>query len=202
VEEAVAEEGRKGYDFLLIGVEPVGEEGVFDDRLARIAAGFEGPMAVIAARGGHRRPGVRRRGVDVLVPVTGTGYSRRGAEVALALARADNGTVTALYVMPAAARHWHRRFDPGWVTRADEAAILREIVELGDRIGVTVRTAVRTSGQAETTAADAILRQLQTGKHNLLVMGVSPRPGQTLSFGAVAATLLARSERSILYVAT
>jgi hypothetical protein len=65
-----------------------------------------------------------------------------------------------------------------------------------------VRTAVRATGQSETTAAAAILRELQTGKHNLLVMGVSPRPGATLEFGAVAAALLARSDRSILFVAS
>ena len=202
VPEAVAEEARKGYDFLMIGIEPLAEEGVFDDRLAAIAAEFDGPIAVTAARGRHRRAGVRRRGVDILVPVTGTDYSRRGAEVALALARADHGIVTALYVTPSAARGWHRRLGPGWAAASDEEAILREIVELGDRLDVTVRTTMRTSAQSETTAADAILRQLQTGKHNLLVMGVSPRPGQTLAFGAVAATLLARSERSILFVAS
>jgi hypothetical protein len=43
---------------------------------------------------------------------------------------------------------------------------------------------------------------LQTGEHNLLVMGVSPRPGASLSYGAVAATLLARAERSLLFVAS
>jgi nucleotide-binding universal stress UspA family protein len=201
VAEAVADEAKKGYDFLVVGIEPIGEEGAFDDQLAAIAAGFDGPLAITAARGRHRRAGVRRRGVDILVPVTGTAYSRRAAEVALALARADHGTVTALYVTPAA-RRWHRRFGPGWAAGADEDAILREIVEIGDQIGTTVRTAIRTSGQSATTAADAIMRQLQTGKHNLLVMGVSPRPGATLEFGAVAAALLARSERSILFVAS
>jgi Kef-type K+ transport system membrane component KefB/nucleotide-binding universal stress UspA family protein len=202
VPEAVADEARKGYDFLMIGIEPLAEEGVFDDRLAAIAAEFDGPIAITAARGRHRRAGVRRRGVDILVPVTGTGYSRRGAEVALSLARADHGIVTALYVMPSAARGWHRRLGPGWAAASDEEAILREIVELGDRLDVPGRTTAPTWAQSETTAADAILRQLQTGKHNLLVMGVSPRPGQTLAFGAVAATLLARSERSILYVSS
>src|SRR6185503_1449286 len=85
IEEAVAAEARKGYDFMVVGIEPIGEEGVFDDKLARIAA-----------------------------------------EVALSLARADHGTVTALYVAPASARQWHRRFGPGWAASADEAAILRE----------------------------------------------------------------------------
>jgi Kef-type K+ transport system membrane component KefB/nucleotide-binding universal stress UspA family protein len=202
VEEVIAGEARKGYDFMVVGIEPIGDEGVFDDRLASIAGEFDGPLAVTAARGRHRRAGVRRRGVDILVPVTGTAYSRRGAEVALALARADYGTVTALYVAPPGAQPWHRRFGPGWAADADEAAILREIVDIGDRLGVTVRTAVRSSAASDATPADSILRQLQTGEHNLLVMGVSPRPGASLSYGAVAATLLARAERSLLFVAS
>jgi Kef-type K+ transport system membrane component KefB/nucleotide-binding universal stress UspA family protein len=202
VEEAVAEEARKGYDFMVVGLEPVGDEGVFDDRLSLIGGEFDGSLAITVARARHRRAGVRRRGVDILVPVTGTAYSRHGAEVALSLAQADRGTVTALYIAPTAERQWHRRFGPGWAGGEDEAAILREIVQIGDRIGVTVRTAIRTSTASEATAADAILRELQIGDYNLLVMGVSPRPGPTLSYGAVAATLLARAERSILYVAS
>src|SRR5438477_239153 len=79
-----------------------------------------------------------------------------------------------------------------------EEAILREIVELGDRIGVTVRTAVRRNAVAE----ESILRRLRAGSHNLLVMGVSPRPGEGLSFGHVAAAVLARSEHSILFVSS
>jgi nucleotide-binding universal stress UspA family protein len=33
-------------------------------------------------------------------------------------------------------------------------------------------------------------------------MGVSPRPGEGLSFGNVAAAVLARSERSVLFVSS
>jgi nucleotide-binding universal stress UspA family protein len=81
---------------------------------------------------------------------------------------------------------------------ADEEAILRDIVQLGDRMDVTVRTVVRTN----TVAADGILRQVRAGKHNLIVMGVSPRPGETLFFGAAPASILDRSERSVLIVAS
>src|SRR5205823_6360312 len=51
VEEAVAREARKGYDLLVIGVEPVAAEGAFDDKVARIAGEFKGPFAIAAARG-------------------------------------------------------------------------------------------------------------------------------------------------------
>jgi len=80
----------------------------------------------------------------------------------------------------------------------NEEAILRDAVRLGDQFGVPVRTAVRAHAEAE----EAILRQLRTGEHNLIAMGVSPRPGATLFFGDAAADILKRSNRSILLVAS
>jgi Kef-type K+ transport system membrane component KefB/nucleotide-binding universal stress UspA family protein len=196
-EAAVADEAKKGYDLLVIGVEPAAVEGVFDDKVARIAAEFEGPFAVAEARGAHRRAEIGRA-LDILVPVTGTDYSRRGAEVALALARADHGRITALYVAAASRRPWRRELRAAWAIAADEEAILRDIVALGDRMDVEVRTAVRTG----TEAADAILRQLKGGRYNLVVMGVSARSVPTLFFGAVPAAVLAQSDRSVLFVSS
>ena len=195
-EEAVAREAGKGYDLLFIGVEPIEHDGAFDDKVARIAGEFKGPFAIAAARGSHRRAGTGRA-LDILVPVTGTPYSRRAAELALALARADNGAVTALYVGPPR-RSWPGRVPVPWTIGADAEAILREIVELGDRTGVSVRTAVRRAAAAE----DSILRRLHNGTHNLVVIGVSPRPGESLAFGQVAAAVLARSERSVVFVSS
>jgi len=81
---------------------------------------------------------------------------------------------------------------------ANEEAILRDAVRLGDRFGVPLRTAVRAHADPE----EAILRQLRIGEHNLIVMGVSPRPGTTLFFGDTATAVLKRSHRSILLVAS
>jgi nucleotide-binding universal stress UspA family protein len=164
--------------------------------VTRIADGFEGPFAVAIARAGHRRP-EPGRALDILVPVTGTKQSRNGAEIALMLARADHGSVTALYARSAAGS-WRRRLGASWATGEDEAAILREIVEMGDRLGVPVKTATRTRA----AAADAILSQLRRARHNLVVMGVSRRPGATLFFGETSAAVLAESPRSILFVAS
>ena len=105
--------------------------------------------------------------------------------------------VTALYV-GTPRRSWHGRVPPPWTIGADEEAILREIVEIGDRTGVPVRTAVRHAAAAE----DAILRRLHNGTHNLLVIGASPRPGESLAFGHVAAAILARAERSVVFVSS
>ena len=87
---AIAEEARKGYDLLLVGVESaVTADGEIDEKVMQIAPAFEGSFAIAVARGSHRRKPSAASGLDALVPVTGAGHSRRGAEIALALARAS-----------------------------------------------------------------------------------------------------------------
>jgi nucleotide-binding universal stress UspA family protein len=46
-----------------------------------------------------------------------------------------------------------------------------------------------------------ILKEIESGRHSLLVMGVSPRPGRQLFLGDVAAEVLPRTKCSILLVA-
>ena len=202
-EEVIAEEARKGYDLLLIGVEPaVAARGEIHENVARVAQAFEGPLAIAVARGPHREEPAAASHLDILVPVTGTEYSRRGAEVALTLARASLGSVTALYVARKGRASGRRggtpAFRPNWGVGANQEAILGDAVRLGDRFGVPVRTTIRAHADAE----EAILRQLKIGEHNLIVMGVSPRPGATLFFGDAPAAVLNQSHRSILLVAS
>jgi nucleotide-binding universal stress UspA family protein len=59
-----------------------------------------------------------------------------------------------------------------------------------------VKTAVRT----DTSVDEGILHTIESGKHDLIVMGASRRPGDTLSFGDVAASLLKDAKCSILFV--
>ncbi len=190
-EQAIAEEARKGYDLLLIGVEPaISTDGEIDAKIAGVAVAFEGPLAIAVARGPHGREPAGASHLDILVPITGTGHSRRGAEVAVALARASLGRVTMLHVVS--------RERLSWRTDVNEAAILRDAVQLGDQFGVPIRTAI----SAHADADEAILAQLNDGGHDLIVMGVSPRPGATLSYGRAAAAILQRSDRSVLLVAS
>ncbi|MFL5130437.1 MAG: cation:proton antiporter [Microvirga sp.] len=196
-EEAVASEARKGYDLLVIGVEPtVAPEGGFHPDVARMARGFEGPLAVAVARGMQVEDPLRT-GLDILVPVTGTEVSRRAAEMALALAQASSTPVTALYVLSSSPGAITVRRRYGGPRRAGEA-ILKEIVGLADQYGVPIRTALRVNMAAE----DAILRQARIGRYCLVVMGVSRRPGETLFFGNVAEAVLEGSDRTLLFVAS
>ena len=196
-EKAVADEARKGYGLMVVGVEPAAApEGGFDPGVARIARGFEGPLAIVVTRGVQRDDPLGA-GLDILVPVTGTEVSRRGAEIALALARASGTPVMALYVLSSSPGATAVRQRYGGPRRAGEA-ILKEIVGLADQYGVAMRTAIRVN----MTAEEAILRQARIGRYCLIVMGVSRRPGETLSFGNVAEAMLETSERSLLFVAS
>ncbi len=194
-EAAVTNEARKGYGLLVVGADRfVDPEGGFHDDVARVASGFQGPLAVAIARGVHADDPLGAE-LRILIPVTGTEVSRRGAEVGLALARAANASVTALHVAGAAARTARHRFGE---TRRGDGDILRHVVGLAAWYGVPLRTAMRIDLAAE----DAILRQARLGGHNLIVMGVTRRPGETLLFGSVATAILESSERSLLFVAS
>ena len=195
-ESAIQTEARKGYGFLLIGREPASEGDPFHDQITRSAVAFAGPFGIAIARGSDRNEGPGRP-FNILVPVTGTPFSRQGAEMAIALALASRGTVTALHV--AAARRtsysW-RRVGAAIAPMSSADAIIREIVRLGETYGVEVRGAVR----GDRAASSEILRQVRAGGHNLLVMGVSPRPGEDLFFGHVPSELLAHCDCSILFI--
>jgi Kef-type K+ transport system membrane component KefB/nucleotide-binding universal stress UspA family protein len=197
--EAVAEEARKGYDFLVIGVErTMTAHGGFHRQIARMAAGFEGPLAVAVARGAHVQEPPGRR-LNILAPVRGNKVSRRGAEVALALARAGAGMVTAIYVLGSVGiGAAQRRLRRPTATRRHEEAILKDIVDLADRYEASVRTVLRVDIAPE----DAILRQARIGGYDLVVMGVGHPAGEILYFGKVAAAVLVNSEHSVLFVSS
>src|SRR5690349_8711914 len=198
-EEVITAEAKKGYGLLVIGREPASEGEVFHEQIMQSAVEFAGPFAIAIARGIDRQDIVGAR-LNILVPVTGTTASRQGAEVALALAQASRGSVTALHIASRQTRHrsWRRQVGAAIAPISSAEAIIREIVRLGDPYGVEVRGLVRRAG----TPQEAILRQLKIGGYNLLVMGVSPRPGDQLFFGQVPAELLGRAECSVLFVAS
>ncbi len=186
-QEAVAEEAKKGYGLMIIGLDKVVvRKNQFHDDVTKLAAGFEGPLIVVDAREEHRKHPLHGT-ISILMPVNGTEISRRAAEVAIAIARATKAPLTALYV--AAGTNRSRRY---------EEAILKDIVELAESYEVDLRTAVRTDDDPD----EAILKEVARRKHNLIVIGVGRRPGEKLFFGDTAAALLAKSEQSLLFVAS
>ena len=97
-EEAVAEEAKKGYDLLFAGIKNTRtKNGGFHPEIARISSVFDGPLAIVDAIGPHfDQP--ERSALNILVPVNGTDASRRGAEIAIVIARVLDAPITALYV--------------------------------------------------------------------------------------------------------
>jgi len=194
-EETVASEAAKGYDLLVIGVEPLTDKGAFAPRVDAIAHRFEGPMAVASARGAHQENTTDSR-LNVLVPVTGTEVSLHAMEVGIAIARASVAPITALYISAGeSARRPRRLHGPGQPRQRAEA-VLKEAVEIAERYGVVMRTAIKRSA----AIAETIMREAGTNRHTLIVMGVNRRPGDSLFFGDVAAAILERSTCSILFV--
>jgi Kef-type K+ transport system membrane component KefB/nucleotide-binding universal stress UspA family protein len=195
-EEAVAQEAKKGYDLLFVGVENTrAKNGAFHADVSRIAAAFAGPLAIVAGNGDplDKAKAIPAR---ILVPVTGSEVSRRAAEVAIAIAGACERPITALYVSTPGASE--RRSRGGFRARRQEQAIMKEIVEIADRYDVTASTEIR----ADLAPRDAILTEAKKRGHDLIVMGVSRRSGDKLFFGDTAAALLEKSPGPIMFVAS
>ncbi len=192
--EAIAQEARKGYSMMVLGLENIAAaDGTFATEAARLAAAFDGPLAIAVPRGPHREDPAAS-GLRILVPITGTDVSRRAAEVGLALARVTEAPIAALYVTSKTGGNGQS--GTRTATRQHEEAILKDIVALGERYNHPIRTSMLVDIAPE----EAILRRARTGRHNLIVMGVNRRPGETLFFGNVAAAILAQSKVSILFI--
>jgi nucleotide-binding universal stress UspA family protein len=196
--DAIAGEARKGYDLLVIGIAKTrNPEGGFTKDISQISKGFDGPLAVVDTREPRRgqRQAPHRK---ILIPVTGSEVSRRAAEIGLALARGSDAEVTALYVT---------RADGGGskgnsgnrkrALRRNELAVLKDIGALGDRYDVNVRSTTRVNAAPD----EAILKEAGRG-YDLIILGVSRRPGETLFFGNTAASILEHSATSNLFIAS
>jgi Kef-type K+ transport system membrane component KefB/nucleotide-binding universal stress UspA family protein len=194
--DAVADEAEKGYDLLLIGLERTrGRSGRFNADVERIAAGFAGPLAIVEAKGDHREQ-PEQSDLDIVVPINGSALARRGAEVAVAIARVVRAPLRAIYVSEAAGKN--RARSNGMRARWHEQAILKDIVELADMADLHIITAVR----SDKPAADAILGEVGRSSDKLIVMGVGRPSSEPLFFGEIAAAVLEKSPASILLIAS
>jgi nucleotide-binding universal stress UspA family protein len=190
--EVIAAEAEKGYDLMLIGVAKTMQRSKdFHDSVQNLAKGFEGPLAITDVRGDLAEKPTGK--LNILVPVNGTEPSRRAAEVAITMARANKASLMVLYV--AVRSNGKRR---GMRTRRHEESILKDIVAIADGYNMSIRTAV----VADNAADEAILNEVKRRKNNLIVMGVGRRPGEKLFFGDTASSLLEDAECSLLFVAS
>nr|WP_050420518.1 cation:proton antiporter [Bradyrhizobium tropiciagri] len=192
--EAIAEEARKGFDLLVVGMDAVaGPDGGFDRRIDELTSGFDGPLAIAAAKGVHEKePTANAR--KILVPVSGSNVSRRGAEVAIALARLSAEPLQVVYVSTTRDKG-ARRSSPS-MSLAPEEAILKDIAATAARYDINVATRLRASTAPEV----AILQEITASRADLVVVGVDRIQGDSLNFGSVAAAVLGKSKASVLLV--
>jgi Kef-type K+ transport system membrane component KefB/nucleotide-binding universal stress UspA family protein len=192
--DAVVDEARKGFDLLLVGMDKVtGAKGGFDKKIENLTAGFDGPIAVVAAKGMHLKEPVNTA-FRILVPVSGSGVSRRGAEVAIALARLSPDPLQVVYV--STTRDKGARRNAASMSLANEEAILKDTVATAARYHVDVVTSLFANAAPE----EAILQEIRSSGADLVVVGVDRIQGDTLNFGSVAAALLSKSKVSVLLV--
>ncbi|GKQ50435.1 cation:proton antiporter [Bradyrhizobium sp. Ce-3] len=192
--EAIAEEAKKGFDLLVVGMDEVaGRDGGFDRRIDELTSGFDGPLAITAAKGVHRsEPTANAR--KILVPVSGSNVSRRGAEIAIALARLASEPLQVVYVSTTRDKG-ARRTSPS-MSLAPEEAILKDIAATAARYDINVATRLR----ANTAPEVAILQEIAASRADLVVIGVDRIQGDRLNFGSVAAAVLDKSKASVLLV--
>ncbi|HEX4410381.1 MAG TPA: cation:proton antiporter [Xanthobacteraceae bacterium] len=190
--DTIADEARKGYDFFVVGIAKThNPKGGFTRDVTKVVNGFEGALAVVDSQA----KGADASDIDIkriLVPINGTEVSRRAAEIAMTLARADDADVTALYVTRSTSDGRRRS-----ASRRHEQAVLKDIAALADRYDVTLRSTTRTNVAPD----EAILREAKRG-YDLIVLGVSRRPGDTLYFGNTAGVVLDHAKILKLFVAS
>jgi Kef-type K+ transport system membrane component KefB/nucleotide-binding universal stress UspA family protein len=191
--EAVLDEARKGFDLLLVGMDKVVAADGFERKIEEVTAGFDGPLAIIAGKGSHLRQG-ESKAFRILVPVSGSAVSRRGAELAIALARTSLTPLQVVYV--STTRDKGVRRNGARTSMLKEEAILKDISALAARYDVDVATALRAHAAPE----EAILKEVRDGGADLIVMGVDRIAGEQLNFGSIAATVVRKSKVSVLLV--
>jgi len=185
--DVVRDEARKGYDLMFVGLaDSVEKGGVFTPRLTRLAAGFDGPLALFVDPSGEASPlNARSR---LLVPVNGSPQSRRAAETAFAIARGTGAKVHVLFVSQTDGRSR---------PRLREERVLKDMAELGERYNVSVTTRI----SARAAASEAILKEAKRN-YAMIVMGVSARAGVGLFFGNTATAVLKDGSSPALMVAS
>lgn len=193
--EAIADEARKGFDLLVVGVdEAASTKDRFDRKIEDIAAKFDGPLAIVAAKGKHLKQPMPDA-LNILVPVSGSGVSKRGAEVAVALTQAGSGSLRVIYVATTRDKGAQRGASRGL---SQEAGILKDASDLAARYDVDITTTLRVNRAPEA----AILREIDTTDVDLVVMGVDRIQADHLSFGGVADAVLRQSKVSVMLVSS
>jgi nucleotide-binding universal stress UspA family protein len=168
-------------------------KGGFDRKIEDIATGFRNPMAIVVAKGAHLK--LAAPSFKILVPVSGSAVSRRGAEVAIALAHVCPDPLKVVYVSTTRDRGAQR--GRASLSLGREEAVLKDTAAAAARYKVDVSTALR----AHTAPEQAILQEIRASNADLVVLGVDRIAGDKLDFGSVAHAVISKSNASVLLIA-
>jgi K+:H+ antiporter len=162
----------------------------FEPYIDTLLGSFDGPVAFSLNGGGWGNPGPLR----ILVPTGGATYARLATEIAVALAKATDGRITALHV-----------FDPqedtnilrGRLRRGLGLSVLRDVRRLAKRSEVPVEVQTTIHSRPEL----AIGRVAASAKHDLVVLGAALRLGERKFLGPRTAALVQTIGKPLLVVA-
>jgi Kef-type K+ transport system membrane component KefB len=166
---AIAREAALGYDMVVLGATET-RESTFNSVIDRVLARIELPAIVVRFPTSHQVDDELPH--DVLVPVTATRSTRAAEEFAYSVSRAAGGRSFALHVVNRPEGSG-LLLDSGAVDDGIHAGqeMVSTAAAFGERLGVSVDTAVRVAPNAE----EEIVRFANSGAFDLLVLGTSTR---------------------------
>ncbi len=192
VADGLEKEVAKGYSIAFVGIDrPISREAArFEERLQRLVAAFDGPLAIMV---NGDRADIAAGPLDILVPAGGGPDARLATEIAVALAAASHGKLSALHV-----------FDPSDDTlllrgrgRRAGISMLLGVHRLGKRAGVPVRGLTATNHHPETEIRRAALR----GRYDLIVLGTTLGHGDVKFPSSRTLSLIQSLQTPVLLVA-
>ena len=191
--DAVVQEIAKGYDIAFVGVgQPLSATGPrFEEPLQGLVGAFDGPIVVVM--NASARQITAGAPLDILVPADGRADTRLAVEMAVTLAGATRGSLTALHV-----------FDPrentltsGGRGRRAGMSVLVDAHRLGKRAGVPVKGLTATNLRPDIEIGRAVRR----GQYDLVVIGASLRQGEARFLGMRMLALVQSLPVPVLVVA-
>ena len=195
-DEAIATEAKKGYDLLFVGTKNARTtvRRVFRPRSRASPTAFEGPIALVVGRDEHLED-------PQSMSQEHLGAGRRHRRVT-ARGRSRNRDCACLRMSDHRALCRQSRKPASGVAqvfrRASRTGIIKEIVAMADHYDVEVRT----HHACRCCAGQGIIAAAKKGKHDLIIMGVSRRPGDTCSSAIPPPAIFDDAPTSIVFVAT
>ncbi|MFK0335156.1 cation:proton antiporter [Rhizobium sp. NPDC090275] len=193
LESALKDISKSGHDLLFAGIEPViQQDGSYHPTIETTSLEFPGTTAIVSSRGHMPDEGTALR---ILVAVSGTERSARAAEFAFALAKASDGHCAMTFIEERPQSVGISRVTDRGTSKSNPFTQLDAIAAYYD---VKPEKLVRQGSSEELD----ILRLARSGNYNLIVLGVSRRAGERLSYGQVADNVMETSDRSVLLIET